>query len=101
MVEDAVNRIYYAVFYAGKSMLNSLGYDAKTHSGLISEFSLRIVKEGLADKELAVTLRKAFELRESSDYQIGAVIEKEEVVKLIKSAEEFLNQAKKFVEKRI
>jgi len=38
MVEDAVNRAYYAFFHAAKAMLNTLGFDAKTHSGLISEF---------------------------------------------------------------
>jgi len=26
-------------------VLNSVGYDAKTHSGLVSEFGLRLIKE--------------------------------------------------------
>ncbi len=58
-------------FYAARAMLNSLGYDAKTHSGLISEFGLRIVKENLIGKELGVTLRKAFELRETAITKSG------------------------------
>ncbi len=45
VVEDAVNRAYYNVFYAAKAMLNVLGFDVKTHSGLISEFGLRIIRE--------------------------------------------------------
>lgn len=101
MLEDAANRIYYGVFYAAKAMLNSMGYDAKTHSGLISEFGLRIMKGKLADKALGSTLRKAFEMRESSDYQIGTVIERTEVEDLVESAEEFLVRAERFVKERI
>jgi uncharacterized protein (UPF0332 family) len=101
MVEDAANRIYYSVFYAAKAMLNSLGYDAKTHSGLISEFGLRIVKPRKADKKLGAILRKTFELRESADYSLAAIIEKEEVEELMKGAKEFLKEAKKFVSKNL
>jgi len=101
MVEDAANRIYYSVFYAAKAMLNSLGYDAKTHSGLISEFGLRIVKPRKADKKLGAILRKTFELRESADYSLAAIIEKEEVEELMKGAKEFLKEAKNFVSKNL
>ena len=101
MIEDAANRIYYSVFYAAKAMLNSLGYDAKTHSGLISEFGLRLVKEKLVGKELGATLRRAFELRESSDYRIGSVIEKDEVENLVKSIEDFLIKAERFVKEKL
>src|SRR4030067_3296846 len=69
MEEDAVNRAYYSFFHAAKAMLNVLGFDAKTHSGLLSEFGLRIVKNNLIGKEYGAYFRKAFELRESSDYE--------------------------------
>ncbi|MEM2213144.1 MAG: HEPN domain-containing protein [Candidatus Nezhaarchaeales archaeon] len=45
MIEDAVNRAYYTFFHAAKAMLNAIGYDVRTHSGLISEFGLRIIKQ--------------------------------------------------------
>lgn len=35
LMEDAVNRAYYAFSHTARAMLNVLGYDAKTHSGLI------------------------------------------------------------------
>ena len=68
MMEDAINRAYYSFFHAAKVMLNVLGYDAKTHSGLMSEFGLRVIKIKLLDKKYGEYFRKAFELRESSDY---------------------------------
>ncbi|MGB9740265.1 MAG: HEPN domain-containing protein [Candidatus Bathyarchaeia archaeon] len=101
MIEDAVNRAYYAFFHSAKAMLNILGYDAKTHSGLISEFGLRIVKTNLLDKKFGQYFRRAFEMRESSDYEIGIVFSKEEVQMLIKNADEFLEEAQKFVERRL
>lgn len=101
MLEDAINRIYYSLYYAAKAMLNSIGYDVKTHSGLISEFTLRLVKEGLVSKKYGKILRNAFEKRESSDYSIGAIFEKEEVENLLNDAKEFLKRAKIFVKKNI
>ena len=50
MLEDAINRAYYSFFHAAKAMLNVLGYDAKTHSGLISEFGLRIIKTNMLER---------------------------------------------------
>jgi len=100
MIEDAVNRAYYVFFHAAKAMLNVLGYDAKTHSGLISEFGLRIKTE-LLDKKFGQYFRRAFEMRESSDYEIGIIFSEEEVEMLIKNADEFLKKAKEFIEEKL
>ena len=64
MIDEAVNRAYYSFFHAAKAMLNVLGYDAKTHSGLISEFGLRIIKTNFLDKKFELYLRRAYEMRE-------------------------------------
>jgi len=101
MMEDAISRAYYSFFYAAKAVLNVLGFDAKTHSGLISEFGLRVIKTKLLDKKYGESFRRAFELRESSDYEIGVVFGEDEVKTLIENAEEFLETAKDFVKKRI
>ncbi|MDI6690263.1 MAG: HEPN domain-containing protein [Candidatus Bathyarchaeota archaeon] len=101
MLDDAVNRAYYSFFHAAKAMLNVLGFDAKTHSGLISEFGLRIIKTNLLDKKFAEYFRRAFEMRESSDYEIGVIFGEEEVQTLLKNAEEFLKKAQEFTAKRL
>jgi uncharacterized protein (UPF0332 family) len=97
MLEDSINRAYYSFFHAARAMLNSLGYDAKTHSGLISEFGLRLVRTGLLEKKFAEYIRKSYEMRESSDYQIGVVFGEDEIRTLIKNAEEFVREAERFV----
>jgi len=92
---DAINRAYYAVFHASKALLYSIGRDAKTHSGLISEIGLHMVGKGLIDKKYGVTLRRLFESRETSDYVVGAVFTKEEVNKSLKDAKSFIDMAYK------
>ena len=52
------------------------------------------------DKKFGKYLRKAFEMRESSDYEIGIIFGEEEVSTLIKNAEEFLKKAQEFIEKQ-
>ena len=55
----------------------------------------------MLDKKFAQYFRRAFEMRESSDYEIGIIFSEEEVKTLIKNAEEFLQKAQEFVEKRL
>jgi uncharacterized protein (UPF0332 family) len=101
MFDDAVNRAYYSFFYAAKAVLNVLGYNAGTHSGLISEFGLRMIKTNLLDRKFAEYFRRAFEMRESSDYELGITFGEEEVRTLIRNAEEFLKKAQEFTKKRL
>ena len=89
------------LFEDSKAMLNVLGFDVKTHSGLISEFGLKIVKEKLAQPKYGIILRRAYEMRESSDYAIGTIFGKEEAEKLLEEASDFLKIAEKFVKERL
>jgi len=82
-------------------MLNVLGFDARTHSGLISEFGLRMIKTNMLNKKFGQYFRRAYEMRESSNYEVGLIFSEDEVQTLIKNAEEFVKKAQEFVEKRI
>jgi len=55
----------------------------------------------MLDKKFAQYFRRAFEMRESSDYEIGIIFSEEEVQTLIKNAEEFLQKAQEFVKRRL
>ncbi len=92
---DAINRAYYAVFHASKALLYSIGRDAKTHSGLISEIGLHMIGKGLIDKKYGVILRRLFESRETSDYIVGAVFTEDEVKTSLKEAKSFIDMAYK------
>lgn len=72
-VDGACNRAYYAMFDAARAALLWSGGQvsstvAKTHSGLISAFSLHLVKTGRLSVELGKTLNRAAEIRMIADY---------------------------------
>lgn len=72
--DGACNRAYYAMFDAARAALLASGAPvvaeiAKTHSGLISAFSLHLVKTGRVPIALGKTLNKAEELRLIADYK--------------------------------
>ena len=79
--DGACNRAYYAMFDAARAALLVSGVmeSARTHSGLISVFSLHLVKTGRVPVELGKSLNKAEELRLMADYK-GDPIEAEEAM---------------------
>lgn len=64
----AVNRFYYAAFYAARALLAVQELDSSRHSGVISLFQKHFVKAGLFAAEIAKALPRAFEKRQKSDY---------------------------------
>jgi len=96
-LEDAVSRAYYAMFHATRALLFSKGVNAKTHKGAISLFGEKIVKQGIMSEEYADMLRKAFDLRQKSDYEIYAETSVELVKEVIKNAEQFIKRVKELV----
>jgi uncharacterized protein (UPF0332 family) len=81
-VDGACNRAYYAMFDAARAALLASGADdsivnTKTHSGLISKFSLELVKSGRVSVELGKSLNKVEGLRLIADYKGDAVLEED------------------------
>lgn len=92
--EGACNRAYYAMFDAARAAL--LAADApvpaeiaRTHGGLISGFSLHLVKTGRVGTELGRTLNRAAELRLAADYR-GEPIESADAAWAVRQAEAFI-----------
>lgn len=48
---SAINRLYYACFYAASALLLHKHIPAKSHSGVIGQFSEQIVRPGLVSIE--------------------------------------------------
>ena len=93
--DGACNRAYYAMFDAARAALlvadgNESALAIKTHGGLISAFSLRLVKSGTVSLELGKSFNKVEDLRLVADYK-GDPVETEQ-------AQWALDQAKIFVE---
>lgn len=93
--DGACNRAYYAMFDAARAALLASGAPvepeiARTHSGLISAFSLHLVKTRRVPVELGKALNKVEDLRLVADYK-GDPIENEEAGWAVKQAEEFVH----------
>lgn len=93
--DGACNRAYYAMFDAARAVLLASGAPvepeiARTHSGLISAFSLHLVKTGRVPVELGKALNKVEDLRLMADYK-GDPIESEEAGWAVRQAEEFVH----------
>jgi uncharacterized protein (UPF0332 family) len=73
-VDGACNRAYYAMFDAARAALLTVQAPvpsevARTHSGLISAFSLHLVKRGLVAVEHGRSLNKVEDLCLIADYR--------------------------------
>lgn len=64
----AVNRLYYACYYATVALLLKHGIMASTHAGVKSMLGLHFVTTGILSKEHGRTFSRLFEIRHSSDY---------------------------------
>ncbi len=92
-LRDAVNRAYYAMFYASLGLLASRRLGTSKHSGVLSLFGQHFVKSGLFPSNKAVYLRQAFELRQKCDYREFVEPDESQCREVIQRAEEFLQQA--------
>ena len=98
-VDGACNRAYYAMFDAARAALLWSGSQvsptvAKTHSGLISAFSLHLVKTGRLPVALGKTLNRAAEIRMIADYT-GDEVTADKAQWVIDQAELFVGVVRK------
>jgi uncharacterized protein (UPF0332 family) len=92
MYKTSINRSYYAVLHATRSLLILKGIDPVTHDGAIKLMSLEFVKPGIIQKEMLKILKRLLSLRTDVDYGDMVTVEKEESLEALKDAERFLNE---------
>jgi uncharacterized protein (UPF0332 family) len=64
----AMNRVYYAAFYAARALLALRHLDSSRHTGVIALFQEHFVRTGVVPADTARALPRAFEKRQTSDY---------------------------------
>jgi uncharacterized protein (UPF0332 family) len=64
----ALNRLYYAAFYAARALLATRDLDSARHSGVIALFQQHFVKTGVVPGAIGKALPRSFEARQTSDY---------------------------------
>lgn len=97
----AVNRLYYACFYAVNALLLSKEIKAQTHAGVRQMFGLHFIKSGLIDKELGRYYSNIFDKRITGDYDDFIDYKKNDVLALIKPAQELIQETDKLIRKSL
>ncbi len=65
---SAINRIYYAVYYAVSALLFRDELSTKTHAGVKSQFFLGYIKDGPIDARFGKVYSDLFDWRHKGDY---------------------------------
>jgi len=99
--ESSVNRSYYAVLTASRSLLTLRGIDAETHEGVKTMLSKEFIKTGLLPREFGETFRSIQARRVDSDYGDYVEIGNNEAADSLKRAEEFVGKVGILVSKII
>jgi uncharacterized protein (UPF0332 family) len=91
-LNGAVNRAYYAMFYAAHAALEHTGVEVASskHGTLVGRFGEHLVKTGILPRALGTSLNAMLELRQKADYGGGEVVRAD--------AERSLSEAEAFVE---
>ncbi len=87
----AVNRMYYACYYAASAMLVAEHITTKSHDGVKQMFSLHFVKTGKVPVDLGKSYSRLFDKRTKGDY--NDLFDNDQTV-----CEELYPEAKNFVE---
>ncbi len=65
---SAINRLYYAAYYAVIALLLKENYKSTTHNGAKTQFSEQFIKTGLFPKEYGRIYSQLFTWRQKGDY---------------------------------
>ena len=90
---DAINRAYYAMFYAALGLLAGRQLGSSKHAGVLSLFGQHFVNTGEFATDRAVYLRQAFDLRQKYDYREFAEPDRHQAEEILTDAAAFLSEA--------
>lgn len=87
---SAINRLYYAAYYAISSLLVKSGIETKTHAGVKTQFLLHFVKAGKIDISMGKLYGDLFDWRQKGDYGDFFDFTEEDVAPLLKPVKQLI-----------
>ncbi|MBL7904593.1 MAG: HEPN domain-containing protein [Bacteroidales bacterium] len=94
---SAINRLYYAAYYAIIALLLSDDYKPTTHNGVKSCFSVYFVKTGKIDKESGKIFSQLFNWRQKGDYDDLFDFRKDTVLPYFEPVEKLILEAERLI----
>jgi len=95
----AVNRLYYACYYAVLALLIEKEFQPRTHSGVRQMFGLHFVKTGIIDNSLGKFFTDIYDMRQTGDYDDYIEFNKDDVMDLIAPAQELISKIEEIIKK--
>ena len=93
----AVNRLYYAAYYAVSALMLANGITATSHAGTKTMLSLHFVRTGQLDVEHGKTFLTLFENRQSGDYEDFVYCDQNLFNQLLPKTEAFIEAIKALI----
>jgi hypothetical protein len=95
----AVNRLYYACFYAVSSLLLTQNLSSSKHSGVRAMFHQRLVRTGRVSAELGKFYDILYNNRQKGDYADLVRFERDDIQPWFERTRDFLSEVNKLIEK--
>lgn len=96
-LNSAVNRLYYACYYAVSALLLKGGILAKSHAGVKTQFLLHFVKSGKIDKAYGRLYANLFDWRQRGDYGDFINFDPDSIQSLLMPCKELMAEIKKLL----
>jgi len=97
----AINRMYYACYYAAGALLFKYGTEASSHAGIRQKFGQLFVKTGIIDKGLAKHYTDLFEKRQKGDYNDFFDYDENTVIRLYPLSKKFIERINELLDENI
>jgi uncharacterized protein (UPF0332 family) len=94
---SAINRAYYAIFYAANALLATQGLARSKHSGVISAFREHFVKPGLIEPEYSRLYGRVMSDRQAGDYEIDKVLATDQARSDLDDARNFVTRMETYL----
>lgn len=98
---NSINRSYYAIFHATRSLLALDSFDSKKHSTIIGYFNQHYIASGKMETVYYQQLSNAFRIRNKTDYDDFYVITREDAKQQLVNAYSFIQHIGQYIESRI
>ena len=90
LLHGAINRAYYAVFYAATALFVDRGLSFRKHAGVRAAVHRELIKKSVLSVEMGVLYDRLFEDRQHGDYMVLTEFEPDDVKEKIERAGAFL-----------
>jgi uncharacterized protein len=89
-LSGAINRLYYALFYAVSALALAHDFTTSSHTQLRGYFNREFVKTGIVPVEMGKLYNLAYDNRTTSDYADFPTFDRDKIVSMLENANSFI-----------